>query len=233
MTGRSRRAAHRERLIAARLSLLLGLAGLSCAASAGRTTRQELEWFRAGPFLGASVGLSNADASARELDEDLAARGHTTTSSLDDTDQGWKAFAGYRFEQPFSLELGYVELGEITSTIQVTTGDVDAFLADVADVHPALGDGIYLAGQFSPLERGPVELGLRGGLWVWRTEVESQAAGVGTIDVEEDGIDPLLGVVFLLELSRFLELRLEYELFVLEDVEADFLSAGLQARLPR
>ena len=216
------------------IHVLIGLAGASCAsAPAGSGRTQEVEWFRSGPYVGASLGISNSDASASELDADLAALGHTTSSTLDDTNEGWKVYAGYRLERPFSFEVGYAELGEITSTISTTSTDLEDFIADVAEVHPFLGNGIYLTGQYSPLDRGPVEVGLRAGVWNWDTDVESKSAQTGDIDVDEEGVDPLIGLVVLFELTRWLELRVEYERYYLDDEDADFLSAGMQVRRPR
>ncbi len=194
---------------------------------------QEVQWFRGGPYAGASLGISNADGSAGELDEELAERGHTSSSTLDDTDTAWKVWAGYRFERPLALEAGYAELGQVTSTIRVTTGDLQQFLRDVAEVHPFLGSGIFLAGLFSPYDEGPVELDLRAGLWLWETDVESQAAPGGEIDVDDRNVDPLLGLVFLFELTRWLEVRLEYEKYFLDDRDADVVSLGLQGKMLR
>ena len=213
---------------------MIGLAGASCASAPGGPGRtQEVEWFRSGPYVGASIGISNSDASASDLDADLAALGHTSSSTLDDTNEGWKLYAGYRLEQPFSIELGYVELGEITSTISTTSTDIEDFNADVAEVHPFLGKGVYLAGQFSPLDRGPVEVGLRAGAWAWDADVESKSAPAGDLDIDQDGVDPLIGLVVLFELTRYLELRIEYEKYYQDDQDADFLSAGVQVRRPR
>ena len=212
----------------------IAVAGASCASARARPGRnQEVEWFRSGPYIGASVGVSNSAASASDLDADLAALGHTSSSTLDDTNEGWKFYTGYRFERPFSIEVGYVQLGEITSTITTTSTDLEDFNADVAAVHPFLGSGIFLAGQFSPLDRGPVEVGLRAGVWSWDADVESKSAQSGDIDVDADNVDPLLGLVVLIELSKWLELRLEYEQYYLDDSDAGFLSGGLQIRRAR
>ena len=89
----------------------IAVAGASCASARARPGRnQEVEWFRSGPYIGASVGVSNSAASASDLDADLAALGHTSSSTLDDTNEGWKFYTGYRFERPFSIEVGYVQL---------------------------------------------------------------------------------------------------------------------------
>ncbi len=211
--------------------VVLGLSACAATDSAGRS--QHVRWFRSGPFAGVSAGIADAEGSASELDADLAALGHTTMSTLDDTDNGWKVYAGYRFEKPFAIEAGYVELGQVSSTIRVTAPVVTGFLDDVAEVHPFLGRGPFLAGQFSVYDEGPVELGVRLGVWSWDAEVESKAASIGDIDIDERRVDPLLGFVFLVELARWLEVRLEYEKYYLDDQDADVVSAGLQGKLLR
>jgi hypothetical protein len=218
-----------NRVGSAALALLLG----GCAAARGARP-QEVQWFRSGPYAGGSLGVSNAHGSASELDSQLAELGHTTMSTLDDTDSGWKVHLGYRFERPFAIEVGYVELGQVTSTIQVTTSDLDQFLEDVADVHPALGSGPFLVGQYSPYDHGRVELGLRAGVWLPDSEIESKATVPGgEIDIEQDSFDPLLGLVFLCEITRWLELRLEYEKYWIDGEDADFVSVGLQGKVLR
>lgn len=196
-----------------------------------RTPRQEVEWFHSGWYVGASAGTMNADASASELDRDLARRGWTTDSSLDDTDFAWKVFAGYRFEAPFAIEVGYTDLGQIDSKIEAMPADLDAFLDDVADVHPFSANGVTLSAQWFPLDTRHVDFGLRGGLWYWDAEVDVDGPGGASVDVDEDGIDPLAGVGVWVRVTERIEVRAEFEKYWVDGDDIDFFSAGLQIQV--
>src|SRR5512134_582498 len=69
--------------------------------------------YAAGPYVGASVGQAWVDASAGEIEAAFATDDGFVASgtTIDDSDMGWKAFVGYRFNPFFALEGGYVDLG--------------------------------------------------------------------------------------------------------------------------
>jgi len=90
-----------------------------------------------GFYIGASVGESDADIGASEIDdiwrEAFASQGVgivSKTSSIDTKDSTLYIFAGYRILQYLSVEGGYIDLGKITHTYNAT-----------------------VAPRFSPLER--------------------------------------------------------------------------------
>lgn len=60
-----------------------------------------------GFYAGGSVGRTSVDVCSK-LGSGL--------TSCDDTDSGFKLFGGYKFNQNFGAEVGFVDLGEIKAT---------------------------------------------------------------------------------------------------------------------
>ena len=73
-----------------------------------------------GIFFGGSVGYVNLDENSGPADDQITAAGFTGMVDVDDTDMGWKAFAGYNFSRYFGLEFGYVDLGDAKTEVNLT-----------------------------------------------------------------------------------------------------------------
>ncbi len=186
--------------------------------------------FQSGWYVGASGGFSNADASGSDVSADLAGLGYPDiTTDLDDTDVGWKAYGGYRFEAPFAIEFGYADLGTIESDISGMVSDLTAFLNDVSAIHPFNGEGVTAAACWFPVRTENFQGMIKGGAWAWEADVDVQAAGA-SVDVDEDGVDGFFGIGLLWDLGNDLSLRAEYEQYYLDSEDVRFLSAGLQYR---
>ena len=90
--------------------------GLALAIPLGASA-QESPW-----YIGGSIGQSRVKLDTGGLSSDLAAAGMADTGfSANETDTGLKLFGGYRFHPNFSVEGGYVELGEFSASGTVTT----------------------------------------------------------------------------------------------------------------
>ena len=218
-------------MIGKNLPILLLFLGIPAGCSWNRPTPAGTEtWFREGVYVGATVGYSNLDASGGDLDDDLAALGNTSSSSLDDDDVGGKFYLGYRFDTPvpLSLEAAYVNLGQVESTISTNAANIDAFLADVADVHPFLGEGVSLRAQVHLVETERLELGLGAGAWFWEAEVDARGPSGQRVDIDDDGVDPVFSAFALYDINQILQVRLEYEKFFFDSDDADVVSIGLQ-----
>jgi len=76
------------------------------------------DWYFAG-----SAGQSDFKAEKGDIDGALIAAGATgLSSSLDDQDTAYKLQAGYRFNQNFALEGGYINLGKLKYSAAYTGG---------------------------------------------------------------------------------------------------------------
>lgn len=189
---------------------------------------QDVEWFRSGWYVGASAGVALADADASELDDDLAGLGYDTESTLDDSDMGWKIFGGYRFEKPWAVEFAIVDLGLVESKIDNADPVTQEFLDDVTDVHPFSGAGVSLTGAYFPLVTEKVEAGIKAGLWYWEAEVDANAATGEDFEIDEEKVDLLFGLLCNVDLTDNLALRAEWEHYLLDENDVDYLGIGLQ-----
>jgi OOP family OmpA-OmpF porin len=97
-----------------RRSVWLTLAALAIAPAAAADD--------SGFYLGAGVGLANAPDNSQ-----LGVSGlPLLTGKTHDNDTSWGLAVGYRFNRNLAIELGYVDLGEITAEVTDATGATDA-----------------------------------------------------------------------------------------------------------
>ncbi|MEW6073501.1 MAG: outer membrane beta-barrel protein [Planctomycetota bacterium] len=218
-------------------SLAFALLAAACAApppqgnpaASHAPSPQEVEWFHAGWYAGAAMGTAVADASAADLEDDLAGRGYDSDASLDDSEVGWKVFGGYRFDAPWAVEIALVDLGTVESEIATDAVVTDAFLDAVTDVHPYSGAGVSLSGLYFPIEEERFDVGLKAGAWFWQADVDVDAATGESLEVDEQGVHPLVGIVGLIDITDRWSARLEWEHYLLgSDNDVDFLAIGLQ-----
>jgi len=191
----------------------------------------QIEWFKAGYYAGFKLGKSSLDSSSSDVDADLAARGYTSTTDLTNNDTTFSAYGGFRFTAPFSVELAWVNLGQVETSINASPPNVNVFLDDVANVHPFLGEGVSLRGIYHILDDERFQLGLTAGVWYWSAEVEAQAAGGQVARISENGLDPNFGIQGLVSLGDGYSFVMSWERYYLADNEADTLWFGLQGVL--
>lgn len=94
-----------------------------------------------GFYLGGGVGQFNLKLDDVDQTDDAIER-------LDDGDTAWKAFAGWRMNPHFALELAYVDFGRPSDRFE-TSGSSGDFRADISGFEPSIIGTIPL---------GPVEL---------------------------------------------------------------------------
>ena len=165
-----------------------------------------------GFYLGASAGRTSVD-----LDT-------TGTTSSDETDTGFKVFAGYAFNKNFAIEGGYADLGN--ALLGDNTLPIFAEFNSSAWFLDLLGS-VPLNNDFS--------LFARAGIAGTNVEVTGTIPGLGSASFEEDVTVFKFGVGAQYAFTQNLVARAEWERY--RDVEApiglgksdiDVVSAGLQ-----
>ena len=178
-----------------------------------------------GFYVGGSFGQSTAnDFNGSDIDADLATIGITSSTSTDDSDTGWKVFAGYRFMKYLAVEGAYTDLGEFTAHSTVTSpsaGIVDSSIETDAWTISALGI-LPLGDSFSLFGRVGVN--------IWSADYSDTftIGGIpGSASEDDDGTDWVYGVGAAWNFTNNLSLRGEWERYDLGDGDVDLWSAGL------
>lgn len=178
-----------------------------------------------GFYAGASIGQSeSSDFPGSNPDPGLAALGLTSSTTTDDSDTVWKAFAGYRFSPYFAIEGAYTDLGEASAGTTITApvaGGLNTTVESDAWTLSALGI-LPLTPNFSLFGRA--------GINHWDMDISTVGAGSGTIATassSDDGTDWVYGAGGMFALTPNLSLRAEWERYELDDNDIDLVSAGL------
>lgn len=187
-----------------------------------------------GSYVGFAIGQSKTKIDQGDIDSAFASLGLGASTSVDDTDIGFKVYGGYQFNKNFAMEGGYTDFGKFTSHSVITsggsgTGDGEwkGYSIDLS----ALGI-LPLSDQFSLFGRGGISL--------WNLDFSFTAAGPGGVGIASEsksGVSPLLGIGATFNFTPQLALRAEFERhFSVGDSDTtgksdiDLISLGLQVR---
>jgi uncharacterized repeat protein (TIGR01451 family) len=180
-----------------RVALPAALAGLvaALALAAPAEVQAQDKW-----YLGISGGRTSLDYNAGDLTSDLAGLGWTISDArVDDSNDAWKYYAGFRVNGWFAVEAGYVDLGEVITEFSATIPptQIDALLSDTFSVHPFQGDGWTVTGAARwRLVPDKFFLVGRAGLFRWesKTRVLVAQGGTGSVSGDDSGTDAMIGV---------------------------------------
>ena len=190
-----------------------------------------------GWYVGINAGQSKFDTSASKEQADLARLGITATgTTIDDTDTGWKLFAGYQFNPNFAVEGGYVDLGKVNFSTRVTAvGTTPTNIALSGDVKTKNGLFIDAVG-IVPLQNNFSLFG-RLGIYSIKTEASGSASsGAVTASASESSTDSDLhwGIGAGYDFTKNVGARLEWERFnnvgnkdKTGEANVDLLSVGI------
>ncbi len=191
-------------------------------------------------YLGASAGQSRVDASSGEIESGFLIDDSFTASgtTLDKSDTGWKAYAGWRFNRFFGAEAGYADLGKASFNTTIVSAPVGTVPAPPFAIHAtAEARGVFL----SALAHWPFadRFSVFAKAGVFRSEAKFTevipATGVTRVSRTERRTEANYGAGLQWQLLPAVALRLEWERF--KDVgqgiggregrDVDFASAGL------
>lgn len=163
------------------------------------------------PYLGVSAGQSSADISC------------PTATSCDDSDTAWKVYGGLEVNEYISMEVGYIDLGEVgysgAKTGSRETHGMTLQLVGTYVVNPSL----TLIG--------------RGGMNILNTEVNGTIAGTPNNNTGDTDVVWSAGLGAQYNFTPSVGLRMEWERYFKTgdsafnggtgEADVDLLSAGL------
>jgi hypothetical protein len=155
-----------------------------------------------GFYLGGGIGNSSLQADVDEVSLGDVVR-------IDENDFAWKVFGGFNFDVPFvdlGVEVGYMDLGEVTVDVLGSTVGVEA-------------TGLTAYGV-AAIDPGPFSLFAKAGVVNW----DATVFGPGT-SAEADGTDPAVGAGLMFGIGP-VQLRGEFEYFDVDDLEDSYLASA-------
>jgi OOP family OmpA-OmpF porin len=193
--------------------LLVGVFSATSIAVSSSAQAQVQGW-----YAGVGLGQSKVDI---ECDLNI-------TCSSDDTDTGWKLFAGNQFSPNAAVEFGYLDLGEAKAS------GTDSFFGSASLTAEVSGFNVALVG-FLPVGNTVNLLG-KIGLFLWDLDVGANTS-IGSGSTSESGTELMFGFGASFDIGQTTAVRIEWERFT--DVgdenetgqsDVDLLSASLVFR---
>jgi Outer membrane protein beta-barrel domain len=150
-----------------------------------------------GWYAGVRFGRAYGSVSEGDLNSRLSAAGYDVLARYDDRVRtAWSVRAGYWFLPYAGVQAAYTDLGDVGATISGTVPDVEAFLSEVAKLHPRSATG----GEFALVARYPLmaKLALTGkaGLLLWNSSYRIAASDGGDARVTDSGTGAVVGAAF-------------------------------------
>lgn len=183
-----------------------------------------------GLFLQIGVGQVFGSQSPDELSNVLTQKGVTINQlSQDDSRSGWHLNVGYDLSDNFSLQLGYVDLGEVEIALSAEVSEPTEFIDFASEIHPNSAVGYTVGAAFHYPINQTISFLARIGILSWDGEFDSVLTDLNQNVASNDisGTDLFFGFGGAYRLTEKAALSIEWEHYKLDDEESDFISLNL------
>ncbi|MGM8228467.1 Ig-like domain-containing protein [Cellvibrio sp. ARAG 10.3] len=177
-------------------------------------------------YLRLNVYQAEGDQSAGDFSRAMAGDGLAV--SLRDYDESRVAYrlsVGYQWTEATSVELGYLDLGDVTVNFDTTATDMAALTRALEEHYPMSADGFTLSHRFGHHFTSGLSLSGEVGIFMWDGKIDVDGAAIDP-DLGS-GIDPLLGVQLDYRLAKPVSIGLGYQRIFFDGQAVDL--AGLSA----
>ncbi len=187
-----------------------------------------------GSLMPGYAGLNYLSVSSRErgadFERDLRALGLTASVTQTDLSRsGWSPYIGYQMNDVLAIELGYVDLGSVTTTVTGATTDLNGYLDTASGVYPTTASGwtfnYVMRKQLSERLNGLV----RFGALIWKADYTLHSA-TASRKFSDDGMDINLGIGVEMNLTPHLPVRLGWNRYRFTDINVDAVELGVGYR---
>lgn len=179
----------------------------------------------AGFYAGVSAGYSKVDFDVAAYNSALTNAGAVGVSTnSDDSDTGFKVFAGYQFNPYLGIEAGYTDSGEV-SLNSTFVGGAATIKAEGTGWQGSVVGTLPISNSISAF--GKV------GFFAWDLDATIAATGPGGTasgSASTDGTDHVLGAGLNWKLNNTTGIRAEWERYRYDDTDNDFFSVGVSFR---
>ena len=185
-------------------------------------------------FMPDYAGLSylgvNSDERSGDFEADLNALGLTadvTQTNL--SRRGWSFHLGYRIDDRAAIELGYVDLGTVTTTISGATTDVNSYLATASAVHPVTASGWTCTIAMRERVYEDVAALFKFGILRWQADY-TLASATASRKFSDTGISAALGGGLEKMIAPDLSLQLGWNIYRLDGANVSAWEVGIGYR---
>lgn len=178
--------------------------------------------------MGGGISFSSSDFSVEGTNEALSELGLTSTSTSDDSDQGFKFFGGYQFSEYFGAELSYIDTGDMTANTTITF----PFNGTVETQHETTGVNLSITGRY--LLTRDLSVQARVGAFMWDSDTSVNALfpqQTNETKTSDDDTDISFGATAAYRLNNNMQVRLDWDHLPTSaqtDVDYDLFSINLQ-----
>ena len=151
--------------------------------------------------IGGNVGYAMGDASAGAINRQLSDLGLNATATNNvESRRAWQVYLGYQHTPEVGFEVGYVNLGQVTTTLSGTTDDINTFLTSVEDIHPQTANGWQATASYRyPVDKTSNVI-VKAGLLDWVNRYTLETTTVSRT-VNNTGASGVVGLGFETELA--------------------------------
>jgi OOP family OmpA-OmpF porin len=188
-------------------------------------------------YIGGSIGRSQVKIDTGALANETTAAGLSNTGySANNSDTGWKLFAGYKFHPNFAVEGGYVDLGKFSANTNITAVNGTPVVPTSLTFTIKASEGFFVSGLgVWPVNNQFSVFGKLGG-YNMKTEVTASILGINISNTARNN-GWLFGLGGQFDFTKNVGLRLEWERFnkvgdkdKTAQGDVDLLSLGLVYR---
>lgn len=217
-----------------KLSLVCTALAMSNVTVANEQNDNALEWpYAKGFYIGGQIGSANTDIEKESLFSHYNNAGlDPNLTDVDKTDTSYSLFVGYRFNEFWSIEAGYQDLGDRSVSFMGSTSNTAAYY-DLADkVYPETADGMSLNVLGSlPFDNG-VTLTGKIGYYDWEMDAVSTDLSGNSMQRPGASSKSDSGVMYGVELGYHFDYDLQgyisYQFIPLDEDDVNVASIGFR-----
>lgn len=179
-------------------------------------------------YVAADAAHARSDASTRAFRNALAPYGEEIEAHIHDRERfAWRIRGGYQVNRFLAAEVGYTDLGDVSTSLSGKTLDVDALLRAASAAQPHSASGIEAAITARYVFDDGFALHARAGAFRWEPD-NAALAGAQRIERDRSGTDVVYGVGAQYALASRWQLEANWARYRVESERIDTLGIGVR-----
>ncbi len=212
----------------------LTAAGVAAAGMASTAAAQAGEPAVADLHVGAMFAAARSSESGRDIGAALQAQGHAVTADVDDGRMAWRVHGGWSMNRHLALEVGYSDLGEVTTGFagEVPVLAIDGLLAAALPLQPRTANGfdLSLAARHELAFVRGLSVQARVGVFRWDAQRSVGTSDGRSVIEYADGANLLLGAGLGYRLTQQVEVTAEWMRHAMGSANVQATGVGIRYR---